>query len=269
MAGRRARAARRMPYVGSSADVRHRASRARGAIDTVTGPIAADRLGTTLMHEHVLVDFIGAGRGEPVPLRRGRRLQGGAAAPAAGQDAGMRDAGRVHAGLPGPRSEAAEAALRSVGRPHPVEHRLLRRREGQAPARARVRRDRGAAGGALGARVRARHRRHGDQAGVHEDRRRREPAVAGRCQAGARRRARASRDRPADRLAHHDRRGGPRRARSARGRRGAAVRVHLGARPRRARRDLSRRAPRGAAPGWSSTASARRPSRGTSRSSGA
>jgi phosphotriesterase-related protein len=29
-------------------------------IDTVTGPIPADRLGLTLMHEHVLVDFIGA-----------------------------------------------------------------------------------------------------------------------------------------------------------------------------------------------------------------
>ena len=31
-----------------------------GSIETVTGPIAADRLGVTLMHEHVLVDFIGA-----------------------------------------------------------------------------------------------------------------------------------------------------------------------------------------------------------------
>ena len=31
-----------------------------GRVETVTGPIAADRLGTTLMHEHVLVDFIGA-----------------------------------------------------------------------------------------------------------------------------------------------------------------------------------------------------------------
>jgi phosphotriesterase-related protein len=31
-------------------------------IDTVLGPIAPDRLGLTLMHEHVLVDFIGAGQ---------------------------------------------------------------------------------------------------------------------------------------------------------------------------------------------------------------
>jgi phosphotriesterase-related protein len=30
------------------------------SIETVTGPVAADRLGVTLMHEHVLVDFIGA-----------------------------------------------------------------------------------------------------------------------------------------------------------------------------------------------------------------
>ena len=34
-------------------------------IDTVTGPIAADRLGVTLMHEHVLVDFIGAAQVSP------------------------------------------------------------------------------------------------------------------------------------------------------------------------------------------------------------
>jgi phosphotriesterase-related protein len=34
-------------------------------IETVTGPIAADRLGVTLMHEHVLVDFIGAAQVSP------------------------------------------------------------------------------------------------------------------------------------------------------------------------------------------------------------
>jgi phosphotriesterase-related protein len=36
-----------------------------GLVDTVTGPIAADRLGMTLMHEHVLVDFIGAAEVSP------------------------------------------------------------------------------------------------------------------------------------------------------------------------------------------------------------
>jgi phosphotriesterase-related protein len=34
-------------------------------IETVTGAVAADRLGMTLMHEHVLVDFIGAGQVSP------------------------------------------------------------------------------------------------------------------------------------------------------------------------------------------------------------
>ena len=34
-------------------------------IETVTGSIAADRLGVTLMHEHVLVDFIGAAQVSP------------------------------------------------------------------------------------------------------------------------------------------------------------------------------------------------------------
>jgi phosphotriesterase-related protein len=33
---------------------------ARTAVNSVTGPVPADRLGLTLMHEHVLVDFIGA-----------------------------------------------------------------------------------------------------------------------------------------------------------------------------------------------------------------
>ena len=33
---------------------------ARATIDTVTGPVLLARLGVTLMHEHVLVDFIGA-----------------------------------------------------------------------------------------------------------------------------------------------------------------------------------------------------------------
>ena len=34
-------------------------------VETVTGPLAADRLGVTLMHEHVLVDFIGAAQVSP------------------------------------------------------------------------------------------------------------------------------------------------------------------------------------------------------------
>jgi phosphotriesterase-related protein len=36
------------------------AAAAASTIQTVTGPLAADALGLTLMHEHVLVDFIGA-----------------------------------------------------------------------------------------------------------------------------------------------------------------------------------------------------------------
>jgi phosphotriesterase-related protein len=35
-------------------------------VPTVTGPIAADQLGVTLMHEHVLVDFIGADQVSPL-----------------------------------------------------------------------------------------------------------------------------------------------------------------------------------------------------------
>ena len=44
---------------------RHPVRSAPSAVQTVTGPVAADRLGVTLMHEHVLVDFIGADRVNP------------------------------------------------------------------------------------------------------------------------------------------------------------------------------------------------------------
>ena len=40
-------------------------SDASGLVQTVTGPLAAARLGLTLMHEHVLVDFIGADQVSP------------------------------------------------------------------------------------------------------------------------------------------------------------------------------------------------------------
>jgi phosphotriesterase-related protein len=43
------------------------ANRRTGArqVETATGPVSADRLGLTLMHEHVLVDFIGADQVSP------------------------------------------------------------------------------------------------------------------------------------------------------------------------------------------------------------
>ena len=50
--------------VGAQSVAPAQPSKAR-IVQTVTGPIAADRLGVTLMHEHVLVDFIGADRVSP------------------------------------------------------------------------------------------------------------------------------------------------------------------------------------------------------------
>ncbi len=41
------------------------AAQGNDRIDSVTGPIAVDELGITLMHEHVLVDFIGASSVSP------------------------------------------------------------------------------------------------------------------------------------------------------------------------------------------------------------
>ncbi len=42
-----------------------RAGARSGTVSTATGPIAADALGVTLAHEHVLVDFVGADRVSP------------------------------------------------------------------------------------------------------------------------------------------------------------------------------------------------------------
>jgi phosphotriesterase-related protein len=49
----------------SASDQAPRSAPRTGTIDTVSGPIPGDRLGLTLMHEHVLVDFIGADQVSP------------------------------------------------------------------------------------------------------------------------------------------------------------------------------------------------------------
>lgn len=49
---------------GSSRPATRKNTRA-GTIETVTGPLGADQLGLTLMHEHVLVDFVGADQVSP------------------------------------------------------------------------------------------------------------------------------------------------------------------------------------------------------------
>ena len=55
------RATRAVPGAGAPPEARTQAITAARRIETVTGPIDPALLGLTLMHEHVLVDFIGAG----------------------------------------------------------------------------------------------------------------------------------------------------------------------------------------------------------------
>ncbi len=57
-----ARAARAVPGAGAPSLATAQATTRGRRIDTVIGPIDPTRLGLTLMHEHVLVDFIGAGQ---------------------------------------------------------------------------------------------------------------------------------------------------------------------------------------------------------------
>ena len=51
--------------IAAGGGFRGEAADAASIIQTVTGPVAADRRGLTLMHEHVLVDFIGAEQVSP------------------------------------------------------------------------------------------------------------------------------------------------------------------------------------------------------------
>ena len=152
---------------------------ARRSIQTVAGAIDPAQLGVTLMHEHVLVDFIGAEEVSPsrydadevfaraLPHLRQAKAQGCAT---------LVECTPAYLG----RDRGCCGGCPRRGPAHPLQHRLLRRRQGQAPAAARVHRDAAAARGALDPRVRAGHRRHGDQARLHEDRRRRRAAVGGR-----------------------------------------------------------------------------------------
>ena len=105
---------------------------------TVCGPIPPEQMGLTLPHEHILVDFIGADRCHPRPLRCQRGRARGSVPPAAHPGAGRPDAGRVHAGFPGTRPYPATA---SGGGQRPAlvdQHRLLRRQRRQAPACSRA-----------------------------------------------------------------------------------------------------------------------------------
>ena len=63
-----------------AAPARAQPSARRRVIQTVAGAVDPAQLGLTLMHEHVLVDFIGAAEVSPVALRRRRRVHAGAAA---------------------------------------------------------------------------------------------------------------------------------------------------------------------------------------------
>ena len=66
-------------------------------VHTVSGPIDPAQLGLTLMHEHVLVDFIGAGQVNAARYDADAVFKTCAAVPATGKGAGGRDARRVHA----------------------------------------------------------------------------------------------------------------------------------------------------------------------------
>ena len=168
----------------------------RRVIQTVTGPLAPERLGLTLMHEHVLVDFIGADQVSPSRYDADAGVPRASSRTSAGSRAGVRDPGRMHARVPRPRSGAAAAAVGRVGRPiltNTGYYGAAKDKHLPPHAFTETRRP---TGGTLDRRVRAGHRRHRHPTGVHEDWRRRVAALGGRREAGSRRRDCVAGDRP-------------------------------------------------------------------------
>ena len=161
---------------------------ARRSIQTVAGPVDPAQLGVTLMHEHVLVDFIGAAEVSPsrydaddvfaraLPFLRQVKALGGATlvecTPAyLGRDARLlrrlAEASGLHiltnTGYYGANKDKHLPPHAFTETPQQLAARWIRECEHG-------------------------HRRHRDQAGLHEDRRRRRAALGGRREAGARRR---------------------------------------------------------------------------------
>ena len=99
-------------------------SAADGRVETVTGPVSPASLGVTLMHEHVLVDFIGAAEVSRARYDAECCLRRGVAAPAAAGETGVSDARRVHARIPRTRSSLLKRLSEGLRHSHPVEHRL-------------------------------------------------------------------------------------------------------------------------------------------------
>ena len=113
------------------------------SIQSVTGEVAADRLGLTLMHEHVLVDFIGADKVSAGRYDADEAFE--TRSPASRTGAARSDAQTLVECTPaylGRDPGLVEAPVRGVRREHPHQYGLLRSGEGQASARARAHRDR-------------------------------------------------------------------------------------------------------------------------------
>ena len=148
-----------------------------GTVMTVLGPISPDALGSTLSHEHVLVDFIGADQVSRDRYDADEAYEVALPHLRARQGPGVPRVRRVHAGIPRARSPAARTSGEGHRTAHPHQHRILRRREGPVRSPTRVRGKRGPAGGPVGQGMVGWDRRNRDPAGVHQDRRGRRAAV--------------------------------------------------------------------------------------------
>ena len=69
-------------------------------VNTVRGPVPLDKLGTTLMHEHVLVDFIGADKVSRERYNVEEVFKVALAFPEESLCLGLPQPGGVHSGLP-------------------------------------------------------------------------------------------------------------------------------------------------------------------------
>ena len=146
------------------------AAQGNDRIESVTGPIAVDELGITLMHEHVLVDFIGASSVSPARYDAADAFKTVLPHLQQLKQLGCGTLVECTPAYLGRDPRLLKTAGRGLWPAHPVEHGLLRRRRRQVRACARVSRIRRATGGPLDTRVGTRNRRHRHQTGLYEDR---------------------------------------------------------------------------------------------------
>jgi hypothetical protein len=92
---------------------------------SVKGKLPVSEMGTTLIHEHVLVDFVGADNISPDRWKHDDVIRKVLPYLLEIKQQGIKNAGGMHAGIYWERCGFAEKVVRTVRPSYPYQHRLL------------------------------------------------------------------------------------------------------------------------------------------------